>query len=145
MKIRKITRTFATTALVFVISAQAWAHTALVSSSPTEGASLETSPEAIELAFTEDVKLLRVELSQGKNEIDIDFKPVTTAAASFSVQLPELSNGTYSVSWVVLGADSHRVDDVFSFGIGVSAEKHTDHGQEHEDHAQHGSHSHTDH
>ena len=145
MQLQKLTKAVITTALLLGISAQAWAHTALSSSNPAEGTSLEAAPKTIEMSFTEDVKLLRVELSQGKNEIDIDFKPVTTAAASFSVQLPELSNGTYSVSWVVLGADSHRVDDVFSFGIGVSAEKHTDHGQEHEDHAQHGSHSHTDH
>lgn len=145
MQFKTFTKTLAVTALLFVASSQAWAHTALVSSKPLEGSSMEAAPKTIELSFTEDVKLLRVVLTHEENEIDINFKPITVSAAKFSIEIPELSNGTYSVSWAVLGGDSHRVNGDFSFGIGTSAEEHADHGEEHTGHAQHGSDSHNDH
>ncbi len=137
MQLQKLTKAVITTALLLGISAQAWAHTALTSSNPAEGASLEAAPKTIEMSFTEDVKLLRVVLTQEENEIDIDFKPITAAAASFSVQVPELSIGTYSVSWTVLGEDSHRVNGSFSFGVGTAAEEHAGQGGKYEGHAQH--------
>lgn len=144
MQLQKLTRTIITTALLLGISTQSWAHTALTSSSPAEGASLEAAPKTIEMSFTEDVKLLRVVLTQAESEIDIDFKPITAAAANFSVEVPTLSTGTYTVSWTALGGDSHRVNGSFSFGVGAAAEEHAGHGGEHVGHAQHNN-SHSSH
>jgi methionine-rich copper-binding protein CopC len=85
-----------------------------------------------------------VVLTQEENAIDIDFKPITAAAASFSVEVPTLSTGTYTVSWTALGGDSHRVNGSFSFGVGAAAEEHAGHGGEHVGHAQHNN-SHSSH
>ena len=72
MQLQKLTKAVITTALLLGISAQAWAHTALSRSNPAEGTSLEAAPKTIEMSFTEDVKLLRVVLTQEENAIDID-------------------------------------------------------------------------
>ena len=49
MQLQKLTKAVITTALLLGISAQAWAHTALSSSNPAEGTSLEAAPKTIEM------------------------------------------------------------------------------------------------
>ena len=117
MQLQKLTKAVITTALLLGISAQAWAHTALSSSNPAEGTSLEAAPKTIEMSFTEDVKLLRVVLTQEENAIDIDFKPITAAAASFSVEVPTLNLSQRLLQVLVLRYQHSQPELTRSLGL----------------------------
>lgn len=117
-----------------------FAHTALSEAVPSDGAMIMQSPENLQLKFTEDVRLLKVAVMLGENEIDIEFEPSATASRQFSVTLPKLEHGHYSVAWSVMGADSHRVEGNLSFMVGMMG----DHQGEHGDAGQGGHDQHSD-
>lgn len=104
--------------LLLLNPVQSFAHVALVNSEPAADSSVVAAPENLTLRFTEEVRLLKaaVSVKDGK-ELDIRFAPVTAAAKQFSVPLPKLEQGMYSVSWTVMGDDGHRMDQSFSFTV----------------------------
>lgn len=110
--------------LVLGSAAPASAHAALRSSDPGAGSVVETAPRHITLTFTESVGLLddsfrvyspdnhRVELGEPQHA---DGASDTARAA-----LPTgLADGTYTVAWRVVSADSHPVSGAFTFSLGA--------------------------
>ncbi|WP_216588401.1 copper resistance CopC/CopD family protein [Streptomyces brasiliscabiei] len=99
------------------------AHAALSDCDPADTAVLKTAPTQVTLTFTEAVSLsdgsLRV-LSP-KNE-RVNDGPVRRAdGRSNTAQVPlsdDLSDGTYTVAWRVVSADSHPIAGAFTFSIG---------------------------
>lgn len=92
------------------------AHTKLESATPADGASLGEVPKALELGFSEDVQLLKLEVATEAGVAqEIDFKPNATATKTFSIPLPALAADAYVVRWTVLGADGHRVEGSLGF------------------------------
>ncbi|WP_405961256.1 copper resistance protein CopC/CopD [Streptomyces sp. NBC_00024] len=113
------------TVLAFLLggAGPASAHATLTRSEPTDVSILKSTPKQITLTFSENVSLsdgsLRV-LSP-KNE-RVDRGAVThadgkadTARVKLNGTLPE---GTYTVSWRVVSADSHPITGAFTFSIG---------------------------
>lgn len=95
----------------------AFAHSALVFSSPANNAQLNEAPDAIHLEFNEDVRLLALELSgHEQGEVAIDFQRNRQATDVFHVNLPALADDVYTITWTLIGADGHRVsgDIVFT-------------------------------
>ncbi len=110
--------------LVLGSAAPASAHAALRSSDPGAGSVVGTAPRHITLTFTESVGLLddsfrvyspdnhRVELGEPQHA---DGASDTARAA-----LPAgLADGTYTVAWRVVSADSHPVSGAFTFSLGA--------------------------
>ena len=116
------------TALGLVLLAQvaaaspAAAHTALVSTSPADGASLTDAPDAVTLTFSQPVnaELSAVEVTGPGGEVrqqgppDVSGVTVTQPLAGLS------SAGTYQVAWRVLAADGHPVSGTLSFTLTAS-------------------------
>lgn len=121
-------------ASLMLLPLQVLAHTGLKTSSPADGATVQMAPENIELVFTADVRLIKMEITSNGQAVKTDFKPSATSAANFVVATPGLTDGSYTVNWAVIGADGHTVTNSFGFTVDASAAHgaHGAHGESHE-------------
>ena len=101
------------------------AHSALVRSDPTDGQVLDAPPATVVLEFSEapDPQLSKVavydrdgEQVDDNDELQID----PNDARIVMVELPDLDEGVFTVSWQALSSvDGHVTSGAFSFGIGL--------------------------
>ena len=102
--------------------APADAHAELISTEPASGEQLDVAPERVVLRFSESVDVSddAVEvLTAGGDRVDVgDPGHPDGERSSVAVDLPDLDDGTYVVSWRVLSSDSHPVSGAFTFGVG---------------------------
>ncbi|MFH8514057.1 copper resistance CopC/CopD family protein [Streptomyces gelaticus] len=102
------------------------AHAALTGSDPQDGAVVATPPQEIKLTFSEGVALgddsIRVLDPSGKRA-DTGAAPRDLACGStmkYSVPLHSgLPDGTYTVAWQAVSADSHPISGAFTFSVGT--------------------------
>ncbi|MFJ8110065.1 copper resistance CopC/CopD family protein [Streptomyces sp. NPDC096132] len=102
------------------------AHAALRSTDPTDGSVVRTSPRSITLTFTESVGLLddSFRLLDPENQRVKLGKSGHAAGRSDTVRvtLPKkLGQGTFTVAWRVVSADSHPVSGAFTFSVGKAS------------------------
>ncbi|MET9910458.1 copper resistance protein CopC [Streptomyces sp. NPDC006476] len=98
------------------------AHAALTGSDPAQGVVVDKAPTEVALTFSERVATnsdsLRVLDPKGKR-VDTA-KPSNISGTTYAVPLHSgLADGTYTVSWQVVSADSHPVAGAFTFSIGA--------------------------
>ncbi|MFE2940583.1 copper resistance CopC/CopD family protein [Streptomyces sp. NPDC059255] len=111
-----------------VLSGTASAHAALTGSNPEDGAVVDTAPPNVTLTFSE-------QMGMGADSIrvlDPDNKRVDTAkinnlgtgsTVTYGVGLkPDLPDGTYTVAWRAVSADSHPISGAFTFSVGAPSE-----------------------
>ena len=100
------------------------AHADLLSSDPASGATLERSPSAIHLTFSEapDPSLSEVALLNAGGATVPTGTPTMDGARTFVVSVPDtLPRGVYTVTWRVVSADDgHVTSGAFPFGVGTS-------------------------
>lgn len=104
---------------------EALAHTALVASDPVDGAVLESPPREIVLKFsqpvTTSVDSVRLVAADG-SEFPAHSQPDPSDRSLVVAHPPQgLANGTYTVSWTVLSADSHAVSGAFTITLATPA------------------------
>ncbi|MFJ4538317.1 copper resistance protein CopC [Streptomyces tibetensis] len=113
------------TVLVLLLAgaAPASAHAALRGTDPDDGSLVKQAPRHVTLTFTESVGLL----DDSFRVFGPDQRRVHTGEATHAdgrsdtarVDLPgKLAQGTYTVAWRVVSADSHPVSGAFSFSVG---------------------------
>ncbi|MFF3419115.1 copper resistance protein CopC [Streptomyces sp. NPDC002698] len=99
------------------------AHAALTGTDPQEGSVLKSAPRQVTLTFSESIGLF----DDSFRVLDPENRRVRTGepehadgrADTAGVTLPRgLGNGTYTVAWRVVSADSHPVSGAFTFSIG---------------------------
>ncbi|QIQ03874.1 copper resistance protein CopC [Streptomyces liangshanensis] len=108
-----------------VLSGTASAHAALTGSTPEDGAVVATAPKDVALTFSEQVALsdnsIRV-LDPSNKRVDtqkirnLSRGSTVTYAVDLHAGLPD---GTYTVAWQAVSADSHPVSGAFTFSIGA--------------------------
>jgi len=101
----------------------AWAHATLEATSPAEGSIVPHAPTQVTATFDEPVGVsansLEVFAPNG-NRVDAGATTHGSAPSQIAVSLkPSLGNGTYTVGWHVISADSHPVHGAFTFSIGA--------------------------
>ncbi|MFF5309906.1 copper resistance CopC/CopD family protein [Streptomyces massasporeus] len=113
------------TVLVLLLAgaAPASAHSALRGTDPDDGSVLEQAPRHVTLTFTESVGLLADSFRVfGPDQRRVHTDEATHAdgrSDTARVGLPgKLAQGTYTVAWRVVSADSHPVSGAFSFSVG---------------------------
>ena len=113
----------AAVALVLAVAAPASAHATLERTDPSDGSVLAVQPAVIAAQFDESVGVsadsLRVFDPSGQR---VDNGNTTHGASSDIITISlrsGLGNGTYTVAWHVISADSHPVSGAFSFSIGA--------------------------
>ncbi|GAA2937626.1 copper resistance protein CopC [Streptomyces violaceus] len=109
--------------LLLFSAAPASAHAALRSTDPDDGSVVRQAPRSVTLTFTESVGLL----DDSFRVFGPDQRRLHTGEATHAdgrsdtarVGLPgKLAQGTYTVAWRVVSADSHPVSGAFSFSVG---------------------------
>lgn len=106
-------------------AAPASAHAALTGSDPKQGAVVPKAPDQVKLTFSEKVAMsdgsVRVLDPSGKRA---DTKKTTDLGSNtYGVQLrPGLPDGTFTVAYQVVSADSHPVAGAFTFSIGAPSD-----------------------
>ncbi|MEU1916469.1 copper resistance CopC/CopD family protein [Streptomyces massasporeus] len=113
------------TVLVLLLAgaAPASAHSALRGTDPDDGSVLKQAPRHVTLTFTESVGLLddsfRVFGPDQRRVHTDEAKHADGRSDTARVGLPgKLAQGTYTVAWRVVSADSHPVSGAFSFSVG---------------------------
>lgn len=109
--------------LLLAGAAPASAHAALRASDPEDGSVVRTAPTHITLTFTESVGLLEDSFRiYGPDNRRVNMEePEHAAGAADTARaaLPRgLDEGTYTVAWRVVSADSHPVSGAFTFSVG---------------------------
>lgn len=113
----------AAVAVLLTCASTAFGHAYLVASSPAPDTKLTAAPSQVTLTFSEPVQLLR---SDDVTVVDSDgteanSAPASNAADERVVQIPlrpGLPDGTYTVRYLIIGADSHVIPGAYVFGIG---------------------------
>ncbi|MFI8182037.1 copper resistance CopC/CopD family protein [Actinacidiphila glaucinigra] len=110
--------------LLLGTAAPASAHAALVGSDPAQGSVVKTAPAQVRLTFSEGVLLsrdaIRVLGPDGERAETGDANDAGRGNTTAAVALrPGLGNGTYTVAWKAVSADSHPVAGAFTFSIGA--------------------------
>ncbi|MEW2161578.1 copper resistance protein CopC [Streptomyces sp. NPDC007084] len=106
-------------------AAPASAHAALTGSDPKQGSVVAQAPARISLTFSEQVSMngssLRVLDPQGKR-VDTG-APTDLGGSTYAVNLHAgLPDGTFTVTYQVVSADSHPVSGAFTFSIGAPSQ-----------------------
>jgi copper transport protein len=104
----------------------AGAHALLRESNPAAGSSVDRAPDRVVLTFTErpepGLSSIRVLDSSGRQVERGQAALVRGSPLQLAVDLGDLGDGTYTVSWrVVSRDDGHVTDGAFAFGVGVEA------------------------
>jgi methionine-rich copper-binding protein CopC len=101
--------------LMFGVATSAHAH--LQKSSPADNSVITTSPSNLVLNLSEPARLTALSIQKG-SEPKQDIKPLPTAAApQVSVPLPQLTPGTYTVSWRAASDDGHVMPGTLHFTL----------------------------
>lgn len=110
------------------LSGTASAHAALTGSDPKDGAVVDVAPKEVTLTFSEQIAMgdnsIRV-LDPSSKRVDVARMRDLSAGGTvrYAVDLkPGLSDGTYTVAWQAVSADSHPVSGAFTFSIGAPSE-----------------------
>ncbi|MFJ6465133.1 copper resistance CopC/CopD family protein [Streptomyces sp. NPDC091387] len=115
--------------LLLAFAGPASAHAALTGSDPQDGAVVDTAPKQVTLTFSEQVAVgegsIRILDPNGKRA-DTEAAPLDLHSGStvkYGVALHTgLPDGTYTVAWQAVSADSHPVSGAFTFSIGAPSE-----------------------
>ncbi|MBT2443503.1 copper resistance protein CopC/CopD [Streptomyces sp. ISL-36] len=101
------------------------AHAALTGSDPQDGAVVATAPKDVNLTFSEQVAMsadsIRVLDPAGKRVDTGEIRDLCSGSiVRYGVGLRSgLPEGTYTVAWQTVSADSHPVAGAFTFSIGT--------------------------
>jgi hypothetical protein len=104
-------------AALLLAPALAFGHASKTETTPSDGATLSSAPQTLELAFDSPVRVTTVALTDAAGErYEVDYsrgQPVT----AFTATPADLPPGTYTVEWRGLSDDGHPTSGSFSFTI----------------------------
>ncbi|MFJ3200381.1 copper resistance protein CopC [Streptomyces sp. NPDC086989] len=112
-------------AALFTAAGPATAHAALTASDPQDGAVVATAPAQVTLSFSEQVAMgddsIRVMDPQGRRVDTGELRDMCSGTTiRYGTALHSgLPDGTYTVAWQAVSADSHPVSGAFTFSIGA--------------------------
>lgn len=114
-----------TVGLFGALAGTASAHAALTGSDPKDGAVVDVAPKDVTLTFSEQIAMgddsIRV-LDPSSKRVDVakmqDLSQAGTVRYAVGLK-PGLPDGTYTVAWQAVSADSHPVSGAFTFSVGA--------------------------
>ena len=115
-----MTRILLATALLLA-PATAFAHAHYRSSTPADGATVAAAPPELSVTYSEGVepRFSSIEVRDAAGQ-RVDKNDPHTAPGDnkvFSVGLPALQPGAYTVTWHVTAVDTHKTEGTFGFTV----------------------------
>ncbi|EOS93250.1 CopC domain-containing protein YobA [Erwinia tracheiphila] len=122
MSMRKFSAFFISALAASLFSQQALAHAHLKDQYPAANASMDASPQALTLTFSEDIEpaFSGVEVRDGGQKTVPLAKAQRAPEQHNQMIVPlekPLTSGTYQVSWHVLSTDGHKTSGTYSFSV----------------------------
>lgn len=112
----------ATAGFVLMSANGASAHAVVTSSTPTDGQTLVTPPQEVQITFSESVSAdlggLTVLNSSGERVDNDDSKIGANGVVLSTTVKPELADGTYVMNYRVVSSDGHPISGAVVFGVG---------------------------
>lgn len=107
------------TVIFFSLSIHASAHSELISSTPSDGSTVQKSISAIKLQFGERIeKVVKMDLKNNSGKTFQIQKPdVQGKNLTVHIKKP-LPSGAYTMKWKVISIDGHAISQELSFNIG---------------------------
>jgi methionine-rich copper-binding protein CopC len=103
--------------VVLPLATPASSHSALVSSTPTEGQTVD-APQQVSLVFNEALIEVGSELSVSDAAgVVTALVPTYPSPETLAAELPALAAGVASVAWRVVSADGHPIEGVLTFTV----------------------------
>lgn len=113
---KTLIKTLAVISVVF--SSAVFAHVHLEKNVPADNAMLMKTPEQLTLAFSKEVRVIKITLKNKQGEkVQFGFKPTKETASEFKWKLPKLDPANYAVDVTFLGKDGHKMKDSFGFMV----------------------------
>ncbi|WP_040978951.1 copper resistance CopC family protein [Oceanobacillus jeddahense] len=118
---KKFTGALAFVILLFAFSASpAFAHTHLDTSDPEEGSTVTEPLDSITLYFETVIEESAVMELHAEDGTEVALDNLTVNDDEFSADVTEpLENGTYTISWDIIGVDGHPMEDSISFEVDI--------------------------
>jgi methionine-rich copper-binding protein CopC len=104
-----------------VAVAPAFAHSDLKSTTPVDGATLDTSPPEVTLVFTDKVLSDFTQVMLTGPDGAVELAAPTSAKDTVTQPLPTLTNGPYTLAYRIVSADSHPIAGQIAFTIAGTA------------------------
>ena len=122
---RVVLITLAAAAASLVLPAAAWAHAALLQTTPVASRIVNTPPKEVLLRYSEAVEprfaIVSVTNAAGDKETTGAPSRSPANADTLVVPLKKLAEGWYLVYWRVISVDGHPVRGAFTFAVGPNA------------------------
>lgn len=101
-------------------AAPASAHASLVETDPAEGEVVATAPDQVTFTFSEAVSLVPkgIAVFDAAGEA-VEVEDTAARDETVTVELPELAEGTFVVTWRIVSADGHPVAGSLTFHVGA--------------------------
>lgn len=101
-----------------ILSGPCMAHAKLQSSTPAADAKLAAAPKTLTLNFSEAAQLAVLKLSSNGTDVPITVDKTAKASQTFTLALPALAPGKYTVQWSAVAADDgHVTKGSFVFSV----------------------------
>jgi len=111
--------------IVLAVAAPASAHATLEGSTPAQNSVVTSAPNQVTLTFDEAVGISADSIRAfNPNGDRVDDGNTTSTSNPDEIEIglsSGLANGTYTVAWHVISADSHPVEGAFVFSVGAAS------------------------
>lgn len=107
------------TLLAFALSAApALAHVSVKTTNIADAAVIDVLPDDFTFSFSQPVGLIAFSVKTEAGEaVEIGFTPPKAPAATFTVPLPDLAPGLYTVEWRTMSKDGHPMTGKSTFEL----------------------------
>lgn len=96
----------------------AFAHGGMMETSIHDKASLAQAPAEFKVTFQHESAITSLMLMDAnKKMIAVDFKPSKTMGTEFTIPLPTLAKGAYTLSWKSMARDGHAMPGAVRFTV----------------------------
>ena len=102
-------------------AAPAGAHADLISTTPSQGATVQQAPPVVVMTYSEGVAVSDggIRLLDPTGEV-VPRTKATADGSEVRIEVPELSHeGTYTVDWKAVSADGHPIRGAWTFNLGA--------------------------